>query len=49
MGFFRREKSHRPPAVQHAVITHLPLSGDECGGTAQRTTRLPAKNAFRSF
>jgi hypothetical protein len=36
MGFFRREKSRRPPAVQHAVITHLPLSGDEFGTPEER-------------
>ncbi len=35
MGFFRREKSHTT-AVQHAVITHLPLSGDEFGTPEER-------------
>ena len=35
MGFFRR-KPKEPPPVEHAVITHLPLSGDEFGAAEER-------------
>jgi hypothetical protein len=36
VGFLRRKKSDPPPTVEHAVITHLPLSGDEFGTEAER-------------
>jgi hypothetical protein len=36
VGFLRRKADQAAPSVEHAVITHLPLSGDEFGTDEER-------------
>lgn len=36
MRFFRRKQTQAPPDVEHAVITHLPLSGADFGSGEER-------------